>query len=314
MDSTEEYLNKLPSIDSDTSYIIQTTWNSEFIDIKLFVCSPQNAQGYEGSLQFAVLEKSANAIEIPFSIFLNETKQALCTDNGAPNFNYQFTDGSGVFTWRKIKESGVKIIYGSIELTKRSNLCHILLMNSIQMNIRQKKEIKSLTEMEKTIENDYNTLKQSFEEVLEIKNKIESELLTKFLALLNSKKDKIQELQSNIDHLTEILKSKEENVGGIVRMNDDYDTDDSNDNLYQSLSLSRSNRRLSQSPKEKSPEPVLLKRRKQITIHEDDKSRENSPSCSNLLLKRSTSNKSSISKESPTGAYDCDTEELLDDM
>lgn len=173
--------------------IIETEWTSSEMKLNLLLPSDSaKVLGFSGALSLSKLQEIANDLEQPWPEFFDETKLALCTENGAPNFEYEHNEVKSTFTWRRVDENRYKI---DIKLTPNDELCFVLLRNSMQV-------ISSLNVSKQSIENEldtwkerYRVLQAAFEEQTEEKRKIENDYLSKFLALMNELKIKNRKLK-----------------------------------------------------------------------------------------------------------------------
>lgn len=134
------------------------------------------------------------ALELDFIDFFNETKCAICTQNGQPNFRYSIENDE--FIYRKTDEDDNKIKYGVVKLKSTSHLKDQLVCSSLDII----SQLRDAIELEATLSTDirqkHDLFVKQYEKVVNEKNVNETTLISKFLELLNAKKDKISELQS----------------------------------------------------------------------------------------------------------------------
>lgn len=206
----DTFINILP-LESNKNLIIQTNWSNTEITIKL--CDSTNDDsftGHSGTVSLATFERSANELEIPFAEFMTENKRALTSDGGLPTFLYQFNADDWTFNWRKVKDSGVKIVYGSVNMTVCTEMRQQILLESIRKIREQSLCIDRQTEEFELFKVEHEKFRQAFDLLVESKNNLETDLLTKFTALLNRKKDKIRELEAAIKHFDDIDANRKE--------------------------------------------------------------------------------------------------------
>lgn len=195
----DTFINTLP-LESGKNVIIQTNWSDTDVTIKLCDSSNDDSFGYTAVVPLDSFESSANELEIPSNEFVSENKRALTVDGGQQTFVYQLNVNESIFSWRKVKDSGLKIVYGSVDLTVRPQLRHEILIESIQKNREQCVCIAQLTEDFELFKVEHEHFRQAFEKLVVTKKNLETDLLTKFIVLLNTKKDKIRELEAKIKH------------------------------------------------------------------------------------------------------------------
>ena len=199
MSESNCYLNRLP-IANTTDNIkqvltVRTIWKEDVVTVGLLIENGSNGvndhRGYIGEMRRVTLKEIAKNLEIPYSEFLDETKRALCTSDGLPNFNYSF-DGQ-TFSWLKVRSQklGLKSLYGKCKVQPTENMMSDMLSSSIVV-------IAEFNAQQKTIENQLSELRQAqidlqlaFDKYIDDKQRIEERNLTKFILLLNSKKEKI---------------------------------------------------------------------------------------------------------------------------
>lgn len=224
------YINKIPqNTDPGIDIIIQSIWSpGEPIEISILSTSSTHS-GYYGTFLPEALEKTAKSLEIPLNDFLQETKSALTTHNGFHGFYYQLDINKNEFIWRKQKSEKLKLIYGRLKLETKENLLIDVLCQSIQANIKQKEHFKEIFSSITQMESDKISILASYEECIEEKNSKETVLLTKFIELLNTKKDKIKELEEQLIESEQKLKDALTNRGSskiLAHSSRDHDTDE----------------------------------------------------------------------------------------
>lgn len=241
---------KLPASNTKEFYILHSIWDSDEIKINIFDLSRSDKNQWSGVILREEIEKAATELEIPFEIFYNECKLALCTNGGLADFNYNVIENS--FKWEKVGE--FKEEYGSVKLIPAYNLETILLLSAINLVDKTKNQFDVLVLDHQKQNIEYKMLIESYEKCITHKNTVEKELLTKFAVLLNSKKEKIAELQELL--LEKEVKFSEEVTDKPIELPDDTGLD---------LMLTQSTSRLK----------ILPKRKKLIEEEEKEKKRNN---------------------------------------
>lgn len=306
--SSNNFINKLP-IDGDGEsvdqyVIVKTNWLEDRALFKLLKCTINEGtitfcsnDGYSGILNFNEISKTAFNLEIDFDEFLNEIKNAFINENGNRDFIYQFINDNNTFVWRKVKDSGFKITYGSIDLIKCKDLKNEMLNQSLNIMLDLRKECETerstLAEFKKIHEDFKNLLERCISE----KNNIENELICKCTSLLNTKKQRIQQLEDMLKH----NKSADTSFN-CSSNNYDYDDDnglinDKNDGTTNKMEQNN----LSQSSD--SAAPALLPKRVKA---------------SNKIVANPQQNVTSTeipkNRELTPDVYECNTEELYENM
>lgn len=179
----------------DSAIIIQTIWRDD-VHINLFVRNER--KGFGGTLRKSQSTSTAHQLEVNFEQFWEETKTALCTENGLPNFTYILERSEASTTFKWVKSAGFRVIYGEVDLDDRPDAVEKILLDSISVNAAKDLQITTMRADIQRMEEDFNAMKIALEKCVDEKNKLESELLRKFAALLNAKKQKIAELESAI--------------------------------------------------------------------------------------------------------------------
>lgn len=193
-------INTLPHHDS--SIVIQTIWEEDSIKISLYLSYEKN--GYRGTLLKSNITTAANVLELNVDEFMAETKKALCSPNGLPEFIY-ILDESKTFKFCKSTEAGFRITYGKVQLEDCPDVVEEILMNSIRINQLKDQQIEQSHLFIRRTEDTFNEMKMALDKCVEEKNNLENELLTKFAALLNTKKEKIAELERAIKNGSEFV-------------------------------------------------------------------------------------------------------------
>lgn len=180
--------------------IVKTTRSHEKLDVEVIFSESTDCK-YCGFVLLKDLESIAVDFEIPVKEFLDETMMAITTHNGLTNFRYFFkrdtTSNRFRFSWKKSMQQ-VNLIYGSIELKKQNQNQSLLLETIEQMN-DYKEQIESLKSTNKSLETENQELRANYEILLDGKNSIETLLYSKFRLILNTKKDKIRELEAKLE-------------------------------------------------------------------------------------------------------------------
>lgn len=321
------HLNQLPcTIDKGEpcQLLVQTVFQSDGnIEISILY-PPTSNDGYVGCLPRKGIESVATGLEIQFDQIVAEIKKALTTNGGTDNFLYDLSTEICEFVLRKqTGNQNVICEYGRVRLSAVPLLKDALLQRAIDLNMINCNRFTEVSLQFVNLKHEYAELTAAYEECVAKKHSVETELLSRFNILLNSKKKKIAELQEDLKRKrleqveeTTAKRSKQQRfLSEEVTTTDDEVTSyqDSDDNAIGvkephlgSVKLADLNH-----SQELSPVIVLPKRTKTVALkrseiersaHSDDYAEENH-----------LAGTSKVTDDSPN-VFDQDTEELINDM
>lgn len=309
------FINNLPLSDNIGYIIIESNWNNDNIECSILEYSnpivSQHPKEWYGILTINSLKETAEVLEIEFDDFLSQTKAALCTQNGLPNFKYSIVNCE--FVYRKIDTDDNKIRFGVVKLQPKPNLGNKLLLNSLSLvaHLREavaKEEI-SLISMKK----EYQEYVETSEKIIGEKNKNEKIMFSKFLELLNTKKDKISELQEllNDNSLSTVKETTKQQSNWLSDC-------ESSEEIFHTSSQNKRNKSnvkcLSQdsfSQDEEALTPTVIPKRSKLIesmLQQDtwNRNHESTSSFKDVKIDKSTLNEKD--------KYDVDTQEMFDEI
>lgn len=185
----------------DSFVILRAKWESEEFEIILFKENDlviSNVQQYIGKLDKVLLSEIANELEITENELLKETKSIFENPENTLKFTFELELDKETFIWRKNIDNDLKLMYGRLNLTSTSNLLIDFLVNSME-NIKVLKEKnESLTLSEERCRKISNETRAIYDKYVSEQEKREVNNLTKYVALLNEKKNRILELEAMI--------------------------------------------------------------------------------------------------------------------
>lgn len=174
--------------------IIQSEWEATRIKINLVLAingsSSSAPMGFTGEIRIELLEEIAMRFDIPFETFINDTKLALITQNGLPDFQYE-CDTKKFTVWRTVAGGGLRRCYGTTILEANDSLCFELLRNSLNM-------IATLRASEQNIGCELKKYKEAHSQlktVFDAQNEEKKRRDKTFAELLNKKKQRISKLE-----------------------------------------------------------------------------------------------------------------------
>ncbi|XP_022212907.2 uncharacterized protein LOC111067881 [Drosophila obscura] len=153
-----------------------------------------NNQNYKGSLKYTEIRSAANDLELEYETFLTECKNALTTHMGLTGFDYEISqDDEQQQVFKLYKCAGYETLYLDIPLKKVSN-CYQLLDAAIDLGHQQATSAPS-TDLDPLTK---CTVEEYEKYVTSTKLK-ESQMLKKFILLINSKKAHIRDLKRQLE-------------------------------------------------------------------------------------------------------------------
>lgn len=177
--------------------VLKTTWSADPIQLEIILLNSDchllsSADEYTGVLTMNQIESVANALDASVDEMLNETKAALGTDGGSPQFSYELE--SGRFQWHK---NGIlKMVYGTVELNPAYDIALELLLTSLQIKSEYKSSCDRLSGELTAAQRHHEQIKEVYDRSVADQVEKEEQTLTKYLALLNEKKKKIGQLEN----------------------------------------------------------------------------------------------------------------------
>lgn len=208
------HLNQLPcTIDKgEESYqlLIQTVWLTDGdIEISLLYPSTSN-DGYVGFIQRTNLKSTADSLEIPFDAIHSETTKALTTNGGISNFLYDLNLSACEFILRK-QTGNLNVISERVRVPLKAvpSLKDELLKRAIDLNISNSNRFTNVSLEFDNFKREHAKLKVAYNDIVAENISLENELVSKFIVILNSKKDKITKLQKDLKHVSDRLRKLE---------------------------------------------------------------------------------------------------------
>ncbi|XP_055843481.1 uncharacterized protein LOC129910224 [Episyrphus balteatus] len=229
---TTTFVNKVPQTIPDQHFILKTEWHTN--NINLQILDTHRSKEWQGNVRFDDLKQSSEELEIPYEKFFDECKEALTTNGGAKHFEYVVENDK----FNLIKKDQFQIQYLELDLTTNPELKSDFGLAAVDLIASLRAELSQCKESTKELNEKYQTMVSTVEKCLEEKNQLEKNLLNKFALLLNSKKDKIAELQDLLVEKNRLLEdagiSPEETTGQQEKKNStDCDANDNDDDFLQ---------------------------------------------------------------------------------
>ncbi|RUS89561.1 hypothetical protein EGW08_002679 [Elysia chlorotica] len=159
---------------------------------------------WEGSISEQALDRQSEALKMDFDTYVKETSAALTkASQSGMAFECIFkplSQSSARLSWKKIPAQSIKFNLGSVDLKKVPNAGESLasILGACISSARSlRSQILSLqADNERLSQERQNALKR-LDKCVSAKDELEKDLYSKFVAVLNSKKQKIKELEEN---------------------------------------------------------------------------------------------------------------------
>lgn len=243
-DDFEIFVNELPTrfindsstTTTTTNFIVRIKWPSlsaaatnKDIEVTIFdleQLSNNNSTGYTGCITVTSLQQAADDLEIELPTLLVAIKRALTTPGGS-TADFLYECDCVHFSIKKLHDQ-LKVTYAKAELTISSDA-----KNSILKSIVSTSHLRRLHDAHSEIQRlkqENKSLLQCYGECVTLKNNLETELLQKFMVLLNSKKDKIAELERKLKRFERESSSvaglsQSQSMGSMIAEEDEVEED-----------------------------------------------------------------------------------------
>ncbi|ELU10601.1 hypothetical protein CAPTEDRAFT_224052 [Capitella teleta] len=185
----------------ENSFYLLTNLKKNGTELALSLSDTESA--WKGNLSKADLAAQCKRAKIECKEFMEQTVKALTQKNMREHsFQYQIDrkkDGNVTLHWKKIMSSDdIKVHLGDVTLKKQTNPSEILrtcfdhLLDSAS---KQSHCVHNLQVENERLSAERNTAVKRLEKCVEAKEKLEEDLLSKFVEVLNAKKAKLRSLQ-----------------------------------------------------------------------------------------------------------------------
>ncbi|KAL7734048.1 hypothetical protein ACLKA6_011733 [Drosophila palustris] len=202
---------------------MHSKWLEDATELQLFLTTSNSC--YKATLKHDEIRSAAEELEQPYKEFFAECKKALTTHMGLPGFDYELDEQQAQFKLWKC--TGFETLYVEVSLRKVSNV-HQLLDAAIECGQRQSTVPTVATESSsQTVAgaSQPNELAAEYEQYIKDSKLQEKKLLKKFLLLLNSKKQRIEELERQLEKHRNTAADTDTDVEDVQPENDDTDDD-----------------------------------------------------------------------------------------
>lgn len=208
---------------------IYSKWLEDVTELQLLLTTSNTS--YRATLKHEEMKGAADELEQSYVEFVAECKEALTTQMGVPGFDYELDEQQARF--RLVKCTGFETLYVDVPLRKASN-CYHLLDAAIEIAQRQPTvDAAGNAGQVGAGASQSNEFLIEYEQYIKDSKLAEKKLLKKFVMLINSKKQRIEELERR-------LEDRSQNAGHdtdtdieeqppVVNQDGDEDEDDDSD-------------------------------------------------------------------------------------
>lgn len=160
---------------------------------------------WDGQLTEENLDALSGNLKMDFNTYVDQTAKAFTREDMADiNFVYQIkpqADGIVDLLWKKELSGDIKVKMGSVTLHLTKNaaetLCQIF-TSCIDMMMGLQEKIRSLDTNNQRLKQEGQNAIEQLEKCVSAKENLEKDLYSKFVTVLNSKKEKIRNIQNGL--------------------------------------------------------------------------------------------------------------------
>lgn len=210
--------------DSKPYFYLQTKWLEDQIMIKLQ--DSQTNQCYTGSVTIEQMKEAASELNIHYNEYYQECRLALTTYIALPGCSYKLDEEDNAFKVWKSEPGSIPILYMEIPLKSMRNHYDIL-DTAVEELHNQNKALSERVEKAHKFDEHSRELLDDYRLCVEEKNNLERRLLRKVAVLLNTKKQKIAELEERLSKYENVEGSKGVDGNDVTIDEDDGDSHDS---------------------------------------------------------------------------------------
>lgn len=170
-------------------------------------------KAFSGYVTDIDLRSQAAIINMTFSDFLSLSTKALTKKEAeGSKFLYSLEKNceNFIFKWKSVDQDETIISIGSIKVTEKdygSLVKEVFMMLSNELSNLNSK-VTSMEEELQNIRKEKEGAVKLASEVTDVKDRVEKELFSKFILILNQKKEKIRSLKRNNDDISVVSKKK----------------------------------------------------------------------------------------------------------
>lgn len=155
--------------------------------------------------------RTADKLQIPYDSFLEENQMLF--REGDKNSNFKFSILHNKLSWKKC--SDVTVVYGTVMILKENNLHYDIILKLMEVNNEQRKIITKKDETITTAKAKHDSMIKSYNDSIMSNEHKEKEMYKKFCVLLNTKKQRIADLENCME--AGLTCSKDQGVSSLKR-------------------------------------------------------------------------------------------------
>ncbi|KAH8302506.1 hypothetical protein KR044_007563, partial [Drosophila immigrans] len=170
---------------------LHSKWLEDAVELQVYV--PTSNSSYKAILKYDEIKSAAEELQLDYNELYDEYKKALTTQLGLTGFDYEVDEEKPKFKLWKC--CGFEILYVNEKLRKLSNVQQML---DAAMECGQPSSLAASQGSSQGAAGDAqpSELLQQYEQYVQDSKTAEKKLLKKFVMLLNTKKRRIEELES----------------------------------------------------------------------------------------------------------------------
>lgn len=188
-------------------FFIQIRWLDHQVLIKLQ--DTQSNKCYQGTLTTENLKETAGELDVPYNDYCEECRLALTTYIALPGFNYKLDDDENILKIWKTQADSIPMLFLEIPL-KLVRTNYDILDSAIEELQNQNKTLTDRVQKAHKFDQNSRELLDDYRLCVEDKNQLERKLLRKVAVLLNTKKQKISDLEERLRKYESVNEDSEE--------------------------------------------------------------------------------------------------------
>lgn len=194
---------KLPGCGKGSCYLLTQMKDGGKEGFDLTLTDGENI--WDGQLTEEDLDALSGNLKMDFNTYVGQTAKAFTRQDMADiNFVYQIkpqADGIVDLLWKKEVSGDIKVKMGSVTLLVKKNaaesLCQIF-TSCVDMMMGLQKKIRSLESDNQRLKQEKQNTLMRLDKCVSAKEKLEKDLYSKFVTVLNSKKEKIRNIKNGL--------------------------------------------------------------------------------------------------------------------
>ncbi|XP_034106061.1 uncharacterized protein LOC117569140 [Drosophila albomicans] len=171
---------------------LHSKWLEDAVELQLYV--PTSNSSYKAILKYDEIKSAAEELQLDYTELYDEYKKALTTQMGLPGFDYEVDEEKPKFKLWKC--CGFEILYVDEKMRKLSNVQQMLDAAMECGQTSSSGASQGSSQGAAGAETQSSELVQQYEQYINDSKQTEKKLLKKFVMLLNTKKRRIEELES----------------------------------------------------------------------------------------------------------------------